>query len=144
MSDSPIRIRTLRPPEYPIKIELGEDGAVTTLTIVLRRPGRAGIGRIANRVAIGLRNDQMGIVQDRDGRGVEMDAVLAEYVSVLPDELAILDSNGKQALDGGRPMLDGEKVPADLYAAIGEAAVAWHATFRAVDARFGAGVGAPA
>lgn len=134
----PIRIRTLRPPEYPITIELGEDGTVTTLTVILRRPGRAGIARIANRMAIGLRNDGMGVIGERDGRGVEMDAVLAEYVHTLPDELAQIDGNGKQVTELGRPMLDAEKVPPDLYAALGEAAVRWHNSFRSVDARFGA------
>lgn len=116
---------------------------------VLRRPGRGGLARLARRLAVAADNG-MGLVSsalmDLDGRGLEMEAILHEYLVQGPDDWRVIDPQTKKpsVRDDGRPLWSFEEADADEFAAVGEGALAFHATFRNVDARFGAGGGRPA
>lgn len=112
-------------------------------SFVLTRPGRGGVARIARRIA-GATDNGMGMpsmhLTSEDGRGIEMEAVLVEYVTTCPEDWIAKDkATGKPRYHDGttRPILDLESIDAEEFATVGEEALAFHATFRDVDRRFG-------
>lgn len=124
----------------PIK-ELDVDGQ----RIVLRRPGRGGIERLHRRLAASLSDAYGGVngaLLELDGEGIEMAAVLHEYLVEGPDEWRARDRAGKVTADErGRPLWDFEDAEIDLFGRVGQEAVAFHRSFRGFDARFRAGAG---
>ena len=116
-------------------------------TWTLTRPARGGIARIARRIAQATDNGT-GVpslaVADLDGVGIEMEAVLAEYLTDAPTDWHAKTSDGKPAKTAeGRQRYDFDKVDAAEFAEVGEEALKFHATFRAVDGRFRAGGSQP-
>lgn len=110
----------------------------------LTRPGRGGIARIARRIAQATDNGT-GVpslaIADLDGIGIEMEAVLAEYLTQAPEDWqAVRDGKPAKGADG-RSLWDFDKVDAAEFAEVGEEALTFHRTFRAVDGRFRAGAG---
>lgn len=117
-----------------------------TRTWILTRPGRGGIARIARRIAQATDNG-MGApslaVVDLDGAGIEMEAILAEYLTSAPDDWRA-QRDGKPAnTASGTPLWAFDDCDAGEFAEVGEEARAYHRTFRDVDARFGTRPGQP-
>ncbi len=115
-----------KPPEKAVTVN---DRAFT-----LRRPGRGGIARIPAHIARALAAGGMfpDVVEQMDGDGVRMEAVLREYLVACPD-----DWKAKNQPDGApRPLLDFENVDPAEFEEVGRAALAFHDTFRDVDTRF--------
>jgi len=108
---------------------------VDGVRFVLRRPGRGGIGRIARRLAT-LSQDALGNIDGPllalDGAGIQMEAVLHEYLIDGPDEWRDKDAP-KQ------PAWDFDDADAELFAEVGEAAVDFHESFLETDDRFSGG-----
>ena len=103
--------------------------------VVLKRPGRGGISRIAVRISHRIQGDPT--IAQLDGAGVEMEAILHEYLAEGPAEWRLKDSKGNPVLNEGKPVWTFEEADPDLFGRVGEAAVEFHRGFRDVDARFG-------
>jgi len=112
-----------------------EDGR----TFLFRRPGRGGIRRIARRLAIELGggggfNPIADALDTLDGRGLNMEALLQEYLVEAPWKK--LDPP-PDAPDSADRDWDFEEVDAAEFAAVGEEVLVFHESFREVDSRFG-------
>ena len=109
------QIGALAPSEQQVTLEL-HDGR--TLRFTLRRPGRRGLANIQLRIADTYgRVMAPGLLQQNDGTGIEMDAVLAEYLAEAPAEYVQADAKTETK----RPVLK-EDMPVEIYVALGEAA----------------------
>lgn len=113
-------------------------------TWTLTRPGRGGIARIARRIAQATDNGG-GVpslaLADLDGVGIEMEAVLAEYLTQAPEDWQAMRDGKPAKTPDGRALYDFDKVDAGEFAEVGEEALTFHRSFRAVDGRFRAGAG---
>ena len=76
--------------------------------VVLKRPGRGGISRIAVRISHRIQGDPT--IAQLDGAGVEMEAILHEYLAEGPAEWRLKDSKGK-LLGTARPVAGAGDAP---------------------------------
>lgn len=112
-------------------------------TFVLRRPGRGGLARLFRHLServVGFDGQVSDTLLSIDGTGIEMEVVLHEYLADGPDEWRARGDDGKPLTTPRKqPAWDFEDVDAEAFAHVGEEAVAFHRSFRDVDARFGFG-----
>lgn len=76
------------------------------------------------------------ILINMDGRGLEMEALLHEYLTAGPDDWRDRDDKGTPVAVDGRPVWSFDDVDADEFGQVGEATIEFHASFRDVDRRF--------
>lgn len=101
---------------------------------VFRRPGIAGLiripGHVASLMAMGGAFPQL--MDGRMGRAIDGRAILTEYLTACPSDWLAK----RQDPNASRPTVDYDAVDPEEFADVAEAAIAFHESFRGVDARF--------
>ena len=133
MSTDIFTLKSLKPKTHTVMVQFESEEGPTTFTF--KRPGRAGVARIAANIAAAFTSDHAQIREGLDGEGVRMDAVLREYLVIdagVPKELVgeFMGPNGPTRY------INPETTPPSLWAYLGKEAVTFHDSFREVDDQF--------